>query len=141
MSSFFLKMFNDEGSRSEYYRCLAFLLDFLVDDLSDFEECFLELEGGGSAKAASLEESFSCLTELESVSSPLLVPRSAADGSVSPETAATDVIDDLEKSRSFSLNFLFLLLRAVSTLEVDLLALRYRSQPRMMLPQLCVSSK
>ena len=62
-------------------------------------------------------------------------------GSVSPETAATDVIDDLEKSRSFSLNFLFLLLRAVSTLEVDLLALRYRSQPRMMLPQLCVSSK
>ena len=110
---------------SESYRCLAFLLLFLLDFVAEADdECFFV--GGGSWKLASLDESFSCLMELESVSSsPLLVPPiESAEASVSPDTAATEVMDDLENSLSFSRNFLFLLLFIMSTLDVDLLALR-----------------
>lgn len=58
--------------------------------------------------------------------------------SVIQEKITIDVIDDLENKRSASLNLRFRL----SAFElVLLLVVRYRSQPRMMLPYSCVSSR
>ena len=51
---------------------------------------------------------------------------------------AADVMEDLEKSLSDSLNRLF---RLSVLAAVLLLTVRYLSQPRMMLPYMCVSSR
>lgn len=50
---------------------------------------------------------------------------------------AFDVMEDLEKSLSFSRNFRFLL----SVFDAFLFMDKYRSQPRMIFPYKCVSSK
>lgn len=54
------------------------------------------------------------------------------------QLTAIEVIDDFENKRSASLNFLFLL----SALELVVLLLdKYLSQPRIILPYSCVSSR
>lgn len=67
-----------------------------------------------------------------------LLLRSRSSFSMIPLTAAIEVIDDFEKSRSASLN---LRLRLSALLFVFLFGARYRSQPRMMFPYSWVSSK